>query len=106
MPKTLDERCSLTEYTPRTGEMSNFAKSDYLAHTENKNEMKKNLFEEGKYANCLRPFFGLLLSAFGAFVMAVASVMVKKLTSTSVFAILTIRFVVMLAIAVPILYFR
>lgn len=73
---------------------------------DNTKDPKKNGFECGKYGNCLRPFFSLLLSAFGACVMAVASVMVKKLTSTSVFSIIMIRFIVMLSISILILYFR
>ena len=64
------------------------------------------MFGSGKYAECLRPFVGLLLSAFGACVMAIAAVMVKQLKSTSVFVILIIRFTVMILMAIPILYFR
>ena len=76
----------------------------FLANTNGKTQ--KQFFETGKMMDCLRPFYCLLLSAFGAGAMALASVFVKKLTSTSVFTILMIRFVVMLAIAAPILYCR
>ena len=76
----------------------------FLATTIGKTQ--KQFFETGKIMDCLRPFYCLLLSAFGAGAMALASVFVKQLTSTSVFTILMIRFVVMLAIAAPILYYR
>ena len=76
----------------------------FLASTKGKTQ--KQFFETGKIMDCLRPFYCLLLSAFGAGAMALASVFVKQLTSTSVFTILMIRFVVMLAIAAPILYCR
>ena len=69
-------------------------------------KQEATMFGSGKYVECLRPFIGLLLSAFGACVMAVAAVMVKRLKSTSVFVILMIRFIVMILMAIPILYFR
>ena len=106
LPKALDERCSLTKATYITRKISNLEKCDSLAQAEKENEMKHYLCDGVKYENCFKPLFGLLLSAFAAFAMAVASVMVKKLTSVSEFAIQTIRFMVILAIAVPILYFR
>ena len=81
-------------------------KNDATFLSNTKEKTQRQFFETGKIMDCLRPFYCLLLSAFGAGAMALASVFVKNLTSTSVFTILMIRFAVMLVIALPILYFR
>ena len=104
LPYSSNKECKTPEENLENREMSHLARNDCVIDTTK--DQKKNGFECGKYGNCLRPFFSLLLSAFGACVMAVASVMVKKLTSTSVFSIIMIRFIVMLSISICILYFR
>ena len=81
-------------------------KIDDMEQIKSSQKQGTNMFGSGKYADCIRPFVGLLLSAFGACVMAIAAVMVKQLKSTSVFVILIIRFTVMILMAIPILYFR
>ena len=86
--------------------ISDLEKIDDMEKTKSSKKQGTNMFGSGKYADCIRPFVGLLLSAFGACVMAIAAVMVKRLKSTSVFVILIIRFTVMILMAIPILYFR
>ena len=71
LPKALDERCSLTKATSITRKISNLEKCDSLAPAEKENEMKHYLCDGVKYENCFKPLFGLLLSAFAAFAMAV-----------------------------------
>ena len=104
LPSSSNKACTAPEQTLENRNMSPLERNDNI--TEYNKDPNKNIFGSGKYVNCLKPFVSLLLSAFGACVMAVASVLVKKLTSTSVFTIIMIRFIVMLAIAIPILCLR
>ena len=102
LPSSTNKNCTVSKQTFENKNMEQpLETNDNIT-----DDPKKSIFGSTKYVNCLKPFVSLLLSAFGACVMAVASVMVKKLTSTSVFAIIMIRFVVMLTIAIPILCLR
>ena len=100
------KRCRELENHSNISRMCSFQKVDNDAAIKSIQKPNTNMFGSGKYVDCLRPFVGLLLSAFGACVMAIAAVMVKRLKSTSVFVILMIRFVVMILMAILVLYFR
>ena len=106
LPESSNEGCTDIDNRNSTLKMSVCKKVDNEIPSQKAQKQDTNMFGSGKYAECLRPFVGLLLSAFGACVMAIAAVMVKRLKSTSVFVILMIRFVVMILMAILILYFR
>ena len=100
------KECKVADEPNQTSKMSSCGKINDSKAIKSNQKQEATMFGSGKYVECLRPFIGLLLSAFGACVMAVAAVMVKRLKSTSVFVILMIRFIVMILMAIPILYFR
>ena len=106
LPEFSNEGCTDIDDRNSSSKMSICKKVDNAITIQKVQKQGTNMFGSGKYAECLRPFVGLLLSAFGACVMAIAAVMVKRLKSTSVFVILMIRFVVMILMAILILYFR
>ena len=100
------KECKVADEPNQTSKMSSCERINDTKAIKSNQKQEATMFGSGKYVECLRPFIGLLLSAFGACVMAVAAVMVKRLKSTSVFVILMIRFIVMILMAIPILYFR
>ena len=106
LPVSTSNECKGAGEPNETSKMSNCGNNVDEKAIKSDQKPEAPMFGSGKCAECLRPFIGLLLSAFGACVMAVAAVMVKRLKSTSVFVILMIRFIVMVLMAIPILYFR
>ena len=101
-----NKECNDLNHSNNIPRIPSFEKINDMEKIKSIQKQSTNMFGSGKYAECIRPFVGLLLSAFGACVMAIAAVMVKRLKSTSVFVILIIRFTVMILMALPILYFR